>query len=298
MTPNLVAILGPTGCGKSALAESVAGAIDAQLLNADAFQVYRGMDVGTNKPLDKSQYELLDLVDPCEGFGVGQWISRALPILNDLWEKRRNVVVVGGTGLYVRALFEEYQDMNTLPDMKLRQELMNQEESLGLDSLVVRLKSLDPNTKVDLRNGVRVRRAIEKLENTKENIKIRLPDYKKTKLILKIDPSYLDIRLKERVTMMFDNGWPKEVENLLGTGVPVSAPGFRAIGYQSVAQYLRGELSRLETEETIYLRTRQYAKRQRTWLRSEPNVVEIDMNHGFAIDQDKVLDHAISEIHG
>ncbi|HXH60285.1 MAG TPA: (d)CMP kinase, partial [Fimbriimonadaceae bacterium] len=99
----LIAVMGPTASGKSAVAEHVARDLDYQLINADALMVYRGLDIGTNKPQNKEDYELLDLVEPQEEFGVGEWVLRAVEVLNRLWSERRGAVIVGGTGFYVRA---------------------------------------------------------------------------------------------------------------------------------------------------------------------------------------------------
>lgn len=267
--------MGPTGSGKSHLAEALAARLDAVLVNADAFQVYRGFDIGTNKPEARSRYRLLDILDPTEGFGVGAWINLVLNELQGAFYRNRDVVVVGGTGLYVRALFEEYGDMKEPPSLELRNELMDRERKEGLSALVDELLSLDPDTSIDLQNPARVRRAIERWRTPSIKGSFKTPPFRKTKLA--IDPSVevLDKLLRARVTSLWDKGWPEEVEKLLANGVPLSAPAFRAIGYVSVAGFLSGENSRDKTEEDIFRATRQYAKRQRTWLRSEPNLVRL-----------------------
>ncbi len=103
--------MGPTASGKTSLAEALADKFDACLINGDAFQVYRGMDIGTAKPVNKDRYHLIDIKDPSEDFGVGEYVALAQSVLAEMWESQRNVIVVGGSGLYVRALFEEYSGM-------------------------------------------------------------------------------------------------------------------------------------------------------------------------------------------
>src|SRR5471030_1762482 len=108
--------MGPTASGKTEVAEALADQLCAQLVNADAFQIYQGMDVGTAKPLRKADYRLVDIRNPSEGFGVGEFVTLAQEVLSECWEAGKNVVVVGGTGLYMRALFEEYAEMAQAPD--------------------------------------------------------------------------------------------------------------------------------------------------------------------------------------
>ncbi|MBL8064366.1 MAG: tRNA (adenosine(37)-N6)-dimethylallyltransferase MiaA [Chthonomonadaceae bacterium] len=261
--------MGPTASGKSDVAESVAERLDARLINADAFQVYKGLNIGTNKPSDPARYDLIDVIDPSEGFGVGNWVSRVLPILQETFLEGRSVVVVGGTGLYIRALFEEYNDMAAAPSADLRVSL----QDVPLQDLVDRLLELDPETLVDLSNPVRVRRALERLLTGDTRIKVNLPPFRRFKFGLLADPMVLNSRIERRTEEMWAKGWPEEVSFLLSTGVPSHAPGFRAIGYQSVVRYLLGEPDAEEAKRNICLRTRQYAKRQRAWLRSEPSLV-------------------------
>src|SRR5436305_809189 len=114
--PLLLAIMGPTGSGKTGLAEAIARELGAGLVSADAFQIYRHLDIGTAKPRNKDIYDLLDIRDPNETFGVGEWVKLAQPIAEEHFQKDRHLVVVGGTGLYIRALFEEYAEMSGEPD--------------------------------------------------------------------------------------------------------------------------------------------------------------------------------------
>ena len=160
--PALVALMGPTASGKSDLAEALADRIDARLINADAFQVYRGMDIGTGKPSQKERYLLLDLVSPSEQFGLGEWLRLAVAALEEIFKQGRNAIVVGGTGLYIRALMEEYADVAAAPDPSLRASLMKR----PIEELRQELRSRAPNVfeSTDIANPLRVRRALEKLD--------------------------------------------------------------------------------------------------------------------------------------
>ncbi len=275
MTPSaLIAVLGPTGSGKSDFAEALADRTGALLLNADAFQVYRGLDIGTNKPSRRSKYHLLDLVDPREPFGVVPWVQAALPLLAQAYAEGRSVILVGGTGFYVRALMDEFADLRAAPDPELRAHLMAREQQEGLAALVAELEATAPDiaAQTDLKNPVRVRRALERLQAAPAN-PIQLPPFARQKLALLPEPEWLNERLVARTAQLLAQGWMEEVEGLLAGGVTIEDPAMRAIGYRDVVEFLLGKLSREELEDQINIATRQYAKRQRTWLRTEKGLV-------------------------
>lgn len=276
--PVLIAVMGPTGSGKTSFAERLAGALGAQLLNADAFQIYRGMDIGTAKPENRERYRLLDLKEPNEPFGVGEFVRLANSELQDLFREGRSAVVVGGTGLYIRALFEEYADMAEAADPNLRQELMARLRDEGLESLVPELLAKRPDAaqKIDLRNPVRVTRALERLSSPGPRIRYELPPFVRTKFALMPRREVLDASIETRHRRMVQNGWVQEVKRLLLAGYCPTDPGFRAIGYRNWASHLEGNVGLEETTATIIAETRRYAKRQRTWIRSEPSVTLID----------------------
>ena len=270
--------MGPTASGKSLVAEWLADRIDAQLISADAFMVYRGLDIGTNKPLKKDRYEGLDLLDLHESYGVGAFVSWAVPLLENLWEQERNVVVVGGTGLYIRALFDGWSGMHAPPDPELRGALEAQLATRGLESLVQDLLERDPETPVDLRNPVRVRRALEKLASPPPVPAPALPAFQKMKIGIRVDVDRLNRYIAARAVQMIELGWREEVENLGKNGAVDDLPAMRAIGYSSMIRWIRGEFTRDEAIEEVVRLTRQYAKRQRTWLRREEGLVWLSEN--------------------
>lgn len=285
---NLTAIMGPTGSGKSALAELLAEQTGAQLISADAFQVYRGFDIGTNKPSDASKYELIDIREPTESYGAGEFVRDALEVLTRCWERGQDVVVVGGTGFYIRALFEEYAEMGGLPDPELRTALEERFLNEGLQPLVEELLAHDPDTRVDLKNPVRVRRALEKLAQPPQVIEFKLPPFQKRKFGLNIPKTILDKRIERRLDLMLKMGWEREVRLIIENGTPVDAPAMRAIGYQSILKSAEGLIGPEEARDRTLVETRQYAKRQVSWLRSEPGLTWLDVRHGASDDLNAV----------
>ncbi|MBV6456991.1 MAG: tRNA dimethylallyltransferase [Fimbriimonadaceae bacterium] len=290
MSPRLVAVLGPTGSGKTEFAEALADRTGAVLVNADAFQVYCGLDIGTSKPADRARYELLDILEPWQSFGVGEYVRLAAAAISKHVAEGRNVIVVGGTGLYVRALFEQWSDLAEAPSDELRAQLMQLESEQGLQALVDELHRLDPTAadKVDRRNPVRVRRALERLV-VKDRIRFKLPDVPRVKFGLSIPQEVLDTRLAERLDHMLNMGWIDEVIALRAKGIGKSAPAMRAIGYSYILRFLNNELSRTEVRERILMDTRRYAKRQRTWMRTEPNLIPIEMMEGLQASLDLAM---------
>lgn len=285
MKPFLLAVMGPTGSGKSSLAEQIASQTDAQLINADAFMVYRGFDIGTNKPTGRDRYRLLDLKDPEEDFGVGEYVLLAQEVLWETWKAGRNAIVVGGTGFYIRALFEEWQDLAPAPDPALRADLEERLKNHGLAELVRQLRELSSESaeQIDLRNPVRVRRALERVLVPTEPIKVQLPPYRKLKVGLLPPVEDLDQALAERTAILLASGWLKEVESLAAKGVPENCAAMRAIGYRTLLRVVGGDCELSEALSRITLETRQYAKRQRTWLRSEPNLRQFHSFDGVAV---------------
>ena len=276
--PWLIAIMGQTASGKTDLAEELARHLDAQLLNSDSFQAYRGLDIGTAKPSDKGAYRLLDIKDPDEPFGVGEWVQLACAELQPIFDSGRNAVVVGGSGLNVRALFESYDLMASAPDPHVRATLNEQFATVGLEPLVKELKSLDHEAanSIDLNNPVRVIRALEKIIAPATKIEVRLPSFRKAKFSLDVPTEVIGERISARTSSMIEGGWIQEVETLGLAGYGPNAPAFRAHGYRELWRVSQGELGLDEAIASINLQVKHYAKRQRTWLRTEPHLTVIE----------------------
>ncbi len=279
--------MGPTASGKTALAEALADRLDAVLVNADAFQSYRGMDVGTAKPEGRRRYRLLDVKAPDEAYGVGEFCLRAEDVLKAAYQASRSAVVVGGTGQYVRALFEEFHDLMPEPDASLRAKYAARLEAEGLDALARDLMDRDPllAARTDLRNPVRVTRALERLEDGRGALTFDVPYAKRVKIAANPAKEALDSAIALRVERMMHNGWVEEVRRLREAGYGPGDPGFRAIGYRTVAALLDGDLATEEAERAIVRETIAYAKRQRTWLRSEPGLYTLVPNRFPDLDE-------------
>jgi tRNA dimethylallyltransferase len=289
----MIAVMGETASGKTWLAERIASELGAQLVNADSFQVYRGMDIGTAKPTDKRKYLLLDIRDPRETFSVGEFVELARTICDEAWQQGRSVVFVGGTGLNLRALFEEYSALASAPDPKLRNELNAKLERNGLNSLVMELEALDPaaHSRVDLANPVRVIRAIERARMDSSVVSTVLPPFRKFKFAISTPQASLNDRIENRVREMVQNGWTLEIERLREQGYRPQDAGFRAIGYRAMWDVVEGVSNLEQAVEATIVETRQYAKRQRTWLRSEPNLIRLS-----ADTESSLLGEALREI--
>ena len=234
VAPNLFVVMGPTSSGKSFVAEKIADEIRAPIINADAFQIYRGMDIGTAKPKDTRSYQLLDIRNPDEEFGVGEFVLLASDILHSYFKEGQSVVLVGGTGLYIRALLEQYQDLLPSPPAELRLRIYE----LKLSDVISELTTLAPEvaSTIDLKNEVRVRRALEKVACNQEPLQFSLPPFLTTKIGIIPTPENSIDNIKQRTKEMFQNGWVAEVKELLNQGYRSENPGFRALGYRAIAQ--------------------------------------------------------------
>jgi tRNA dimethylallyltransferase len=280
--PLLLAIMGPTASGKTELAEELADVLEAELINADAFQVYRGMDIGTGKPTNRDRYHLVDIRDPDEPYGVGEFCRRSLAVLERLWSLAKNSIVVGGTGLYIRSLFEQYDGLRPNPPAELRSALQEELHRDGLGPMRQRLLDLDPSAaqEVDLKNPLRVTRALERLLDDRPSLEIKLPPFQRLKIGIDVERDALNARIESRVRGMVQNGWVEEVKRLLDQGYGPENPGFRAIGYIPLAESLLGQTELEEATAATIAETRRYAKRQRTWLRSEPGLIHLKSGEG------------------
>ena len=294
MEPLAVAILGPTASGKSAVAEALANRLSARIVNADAFQVYRGFDIGTAKPVRRDRYDLIDILEPTDSYTAGRFVQDAEPLIQGYLRDGENVIVCGGTGLYVRALWEGFDEMDP-PDIALREQLKRDFVNLGLEQLLAREGiSADELSHDQLGNPQRMLRFLEKRRMPNEPRSRTAWLSRHPKIAIDVGREPLVGRIETRIRRMFDEGWREEVQRLLNSGVPLSAPAFRAIGYKSVADVVRGESTMADAMQKTLVATRQYAKRQMTWLRREPRVRWIDGN-GEAI---AVADVVLNTIRG
>lgn len=281
-TPVLF-VVGPTATGKTELAAEIARRVSGEIVSADAFAVYRGLDVGTAKPPGALRAEiphhLIDVADPAEPFSAGRWASEARRAVEDIEGRGRVPIVVGGSHFYVRALLEGLPG-ERVEAPALRRFFADGWTAQGRRTRKRMLDVLDPayGARVSAGDTARISRALEVMLATGCRISERapavpaFPGRRVLRLSLLFDREDLYTRIPMRVRAMWTAGWPREVENLLAAGVSPDAPAFRAIGYGELVRRLRGEMSEEDAFARTVARTRALAKRQRTWLASEPGL--------------------------
>lgn len=280
----VVAVVGPTASGKTDLALRLAEHLGAEIVNADALQVYRGLDVGTAKPTaeerSRVRHHLLDVVEPTERFSAGDFARRARAVLAELADAGRPALVVGGSGFYLRALFE---GLSPLPRAhpEVRAELKARAETEGVEVLHAELRRLDPVSagRIGAGDVQRIVRALEVERVTgrplSEWIARRPAPYQPLSALhvgLTLPRPILYDHIAVRVGRMIERGWVDEVKKLLAQGVPYDAPAFQAIGYRQIVRCVRGELDLPEAMDETIRATRRFAKRQMTWFRKESQV--------------------------
>jgi tRNA dimethylallyltransferase len=277
-----VVVAGATATGKSALAMELAEALgDLEIVAADSRQVYRGMDIGTAKatPAERARvpHHGLDLVDPDEPFSVADYRRHALQALAGIAERGRAALLVGGTGLYLRAVADGLALEEVAPDPALRAELEERLGRAGPEALAAELRQLAPRlaASTDLANPRRVIRAIERARRLGDRLPPPPEGYGGPSLWLglSLEPEELRRRIRARAERQFSaqGGFLEEAADLRG-GYDPRLPAFSAVGYREAFACLAGELDRAGAVEATIARTWAYARRQRTWFRAEPRI--------------------------
>lgn len=282
---RIVVITGPTAAGKSSLAVDLASEIGGEIVNADSMQVYRYMDVGTAKPTEEEMrgvpHHLMDVVYPNEPFNAARYRSLAVPVIESIVEKGKPCFVVGGTGLYIRALLGGLFDCPQ-PSPELRSRLNREWKEKGGGVLHQRLKSVDPEAagRIHPNDRVRVIRALEVVEITGRtfsfltgNHGFREGRFSPLMVCLHMDRQKLYQRINLRSSAMLDGGLLEETERLLELGYRADLKPMQAIGYRHALAFLQGLWDLDETIRRLQADTRRYAKRQITWLSGEPGVL-------------------------
>lgn len=292
-----IAIVGPTASGKSGLAMALAGALDAELINADALQVYRGFDLGTAKPsaadLAAVPHHLIDVLDPGDRYSAGRFAALARAALDEIQGRGRRGILVGGSGLYLRALLD---GMGPLPVVapSIEAELGARLERDGLAPLRQELERVDPVTAGRLAPGdtQRTLRALGVARSSGRPLSewiARQPYGEVTidavRVGLTLDRALLYDRIARRVEEMLAAGWLREIRSLLDSGLDPSLPAFQAIGYRQLASHVRGESTLGEAIEATVRATRRYARRQLTWFRRDSRIRWFEATDPELVDQ-------------
>jgi tRNA dimethylallyltransferase len=277
-------VLGPTASGKSEVAHALALARGGEVVSADAFAVYRGLDVGTAKPDARRRaevrYHMLDVAEPEEAFSAGRYAREARRAVEDCIARRRLPIVCGGSGFYVSAL------LGALPpgaeqDKRARSALSRWADLRGPAAAHRFLAVNDPLSaaRIPVANLKYTLRALEILLSTGQPASSRVPEgdlwsrqFSVLKVGLRPTAAQLHARIEDRVRRMLDEGWDVEVRRLLDQGLSWDSNSFQAIGYREVAEWVLGRISQLEARERIAAATRGLAKRQKTWFARERNV--------------------------
>lgn len=292
---TLVVILGPTATGKTALSLKLAPVLDAEIVSADSAMVYRYLDIGTAKPspADRARipHHLIDVVDPDRQFSVAEFTALARAAIASIRARGRLPLVVGGTGLYIRALLEGYplERVPAPPDPALRTRLREEADRLGPHALHLRLEQLDPAAaaRIHPHDVKRVIRALEVIARTGRRfseVYAQPPRVAAAERVLKLGlllpREELYRRIEERTDRQLAAGFLEEVRRLLQMGYRPGHPGLQVLGYRHLVAHLSGRLSLEEAVRQIKRDTRRFAKRQLTWFRRERGVRWVDV-HGL-----------------
>jgi tRNA dimethylallyltransferase len=280
-----LAIVGPTAAGKSALAIALAEELGGEVVNADAMQLYRGMDIGTAKVTPDERrgvpHHLLDVLDVTETASVAAYQRDARAILERLLDEGRVPILVGGSGLYVRAVLDELEFPGTDPDIRAR--LEQELAASSAERLHERLTGLDPIAAAAIlpSNGRRIVRALEVIELTGRPFSATMPRpgptrYGTLQIGLDLDTDELDRRVDLRVTRMFSEGLVDEVRRLEKEGLRVGRTASRALGYQQVLDQFDAEEDMAAAAAATAQATRRFVRRQRSWFRRDQRVHWLD----------------------
>jgi tRNA dimethylallyltransferase len=279
---NVVVICGATATGKSDLAVALAKEIDGEVINADSMQLYKGMDIGTAKiTMAKRQgipHHLMDLLDVTEDANVAWYQQKAREKISEIHSRGKNAIIVGGTGLYIKAILDDLNFPDTDPVVRAALEL--EYATKGIGPLFERLEKLDPAAAlaIDRANSRRVIRALEVIQITGQPFTANLPRKESTKYPdamqfgLVMDREILSDVISKRVEQMWEAGLVAEVETLLESGITKGTTAQKALGYSQVIAFKEGKISEEEAIDETKRATRQYARRQETWFSRDERI--------------------------
>lgn len=288
---KVLAIIGPTSVGKTALSLRLAVDFHGEIISGDSMQFYRGMDIGTAKATPEERelvpHHLIDICDPDESFTVADFQKRTSELIREINRRGHLPIIVGGTGLYIQSVLYRYRFSEAGEDEVFRKEMERLLEKEGKEALHARLAEIDPVTAQRLHPNdcKRVIRALEIFHLTRETMaqyqkRSEESPYELFLMGLDMERSLLYERINKRVDQMVSLGLIEEVEGLLAQGYDNRYRAMQALGYKELVSYLKGELEREEASELIKKRTRNFAKRQLTWFRNMKDVVWFDLTPG------------------
>jgi tRNA dimethylallyltransferase len=299
---RLVAIIGPTGIGKSRLALHLAGLFSGEIVGADSRQVYRYLDIGTAKPSPQEMsivpHHLIDIVDPGADFSLAVYLKMANRAIEDIFRRGRLPFLVGGTGLYVWAVLEGWQVPEVSPDPEFRYNVKKRADERSIDAIYEELVSADPDAaaKIDRRNVRRVIRALEVHARTGKAFsrlqRRKAPAFVPFVIGLTAERAELYRMVDRRVDDMIALGFVREVEKLREMGYDLDLPSLSGIGYRQIGRYLNGELTLAEAIRKIKTETHRFIRHQYAWFRRDDKKINwFDAVH----QQETVIERALRE---
>ena len=289
MKPKVIVIVGPTASGKTALSIELAKKIDGEIISCDSMQIYKDMNIGSAKPtieeMQGIKHYMIDIAEPTERFSVAEYKKRSEEAIEEILQKGKVPIIVGGTGLYANSLIYNIEYNEIMLDEEYRKNLMKiAETEVGLATLYEKARSIDPVAmkKISSNDKKRIIRVLEikhstgknktelELESRKNEVK-----YEYKVFAINMPREILYDRINKRVDIMIENGLIDEVENIIEKYKEFPT-AMQAIGYKEIVMYLKGELTKQEAIEKIKQESRRYAKRQITWFKKIENIKWID----------------------
>ena len=280
---NIICIAGPTASGKTALAVELAKEYNGEVVSCDSMYVYRRMNIGTAKPSPEEMegivHHMIDVADADEDFSVSRYCAMAGPIVDDIISRGKTAIIAGGTGLYMDSLIKG-NDFAPFPSTGVRQRLEQETDEIGMDAMMEKLRSIDPEAAARIHDRKRMIRALEVYYETGEtitahNLRTQAIPPKYSPLWLGLDfedRSELYRRIDLRVDIMLQQGLVEEIRELLASGIPAKCTAMQAIGYKEFVAALEGAIPIEEAADQVRIASRHYAKRQLTWFRRNKNI--------------------------
>jgi tRNA dimethylallyltransferase len=303
----LVVLIGPSAVGKTKLSIDLAEHFDAEIVSADSTLVYRGMDIGTAKPSRSERrripHHMIDIANPDETWTLARFQDTARKSINEIYDRNRLPMLVGGTGQYIRAITQGWRPPGVIPDQKLREVLYLWKAVIGSEGLHHRLSVVDPKAAegIDYRNVRRTVRALEVIflsgKRFSEQRKSYISPYNILLVGLTRPRDELYERVDQRIQQMFDNGFVEEVSSLLDDGYATDLPAFSAIGYREVSEFLQGRITKKEAIERIKRRTRVFIRHQANWFkRSDEGIIWVDVTEDTLNKLISIIDEWLSKL--